>query len=170
MRPPNTNPYRLWSCLSVLPNLGNRQRHGQELRREGKRQRDTCEETDELERERWIRIYIYVYIYREKEKESEGRERGVEGTKVPQLRRCVDTSMKVSSEQAAASLPVSCMPNRKSIACDVYRNAPFNCDRALPLASKVIVALSKIAPRCTVLLNSPTRLRSVIFGRSRLLH
>lgn len=111
--------------------------------------------------------YIYVYIFIERKRK---RERGVEGTKVPQLRRCVDTSMKVSSEQAVASLPVSCTPNRKSIACDVYRNAPFNCDRALPLASKVIVALSKIAPRCIVLLNSPTRLRSVIFGRSRLLH
>lgn len=82
MRPPNTNPYRLWSCLSVLPNLGNRQRDGQELRREGKRQRDTYEER--------VR-------------------RGVEGTKVPQLRRCVDTSMKVSSEQAVASLAVSCL-------------------------------------------------------------
>lgn len=111
--------------------------------------------------------YIYMYIFIERKRK---RERGVEGTKVPQLRRCVDTSMKVSSEQAVASLPVSCTPNRKSIACDVYRNPPFNYDRALPLASKVIVALSKIAPRCTVLLNSPTRLRSVIFGRSRLLH
>lgn len=67
MRPSNTNPYRLWSCLPALPNLGNRQR--QQLRREGKRQRDTYEETDELERERWT----YIFIERERERGEERR-------------------------------------------------------------------------------------------------
>lgn len=114
-------------------------------------------------------IYMYIFIERKRKREREGRERSGrnEGSTTATLCRHFHES---SSEQAVASLPVSCTPNRKSIACDVYRNPPFNYDRALPLASKVIVALSKIAPRCTVLLNSPTRLRSVIFGRSRLLH
>lgn len=152
MRPSNTNPYRLWSCLPALPNLGNRQR--QQLRREGKRQRDTYEETDELERERWT----YIFIERERERGEERRFHNA---------ATLCRHFHESFERLPRWPFLACTPNRKSIACNVHRNTPFNYDRGL--ASKVVVAPLHSQKSRPVLLRSPlghVRLPSAVLGRS----
>lgn len=179
MRPPNTNPYRLWSCLSVLPNLGNRQRDGQELRREGKRQRDTYEETDELERERGIYIYIYLLLEREgkREGESEKRSGRNEGSTTATLCRHFHESFERTSGCLVGRFLLARPIGRVLLATFIKTHRlimTVRCHWRRKWRRCVIAALSKIAPGYTVLPyyspTTPPRLRSVTFGRSRLLH